>query len=80
MSCGVGRRCSLNLVLLWLWPRMAAEALIQPLAWELSYAAGVALKRPKQTNKQTKNKNKKPLDVKLNINMFKMFKVIKGQL
>ena len=59
---------------------MAAAAQIQPLAWELSYAAGVALKRPKQTNKQTKNKNKKPLDVKLNINMFKMFKVIKGQL
>ena len=31
MSCGVGRRCSLdlaNLVLLWLWHRLAATALI----------------------------------------------------
>ena len=31
----------------------AAVALIQFLAWELPYAAGMALK--KQTNKQTKN-------------------------
>ena len=36
--------------LLWLqlWCRMAATALIQPLAWELPYAAGVALKRQRQ--------------------------------
>ena len=32
--------------------RPAAAALIRPLAWELPYAVGVALKR--QTNKQTK--------------------------
>ena len=29
----------------------AAGALIQPLAWELQYATGVALKSKKQTNK-----------------------------
>ena len=33
MSCGVGRRCGSDLVLLWLWCRLAATALIQPLAW-----------------------------------------------
>ena len=32
-------------MLLWLWYRLAAAALIQPLAWELPYAAGVALKK-----------------------------------
>ena len=33
-----------DLALLWLWCRPAAAALIRPLAWELPYAAGVALK------------------------------------
>ena len=32
-------------MLLWLWP--AAAAPIQPLAWELPYASGVALKKKK---------------------------------
>ena len=32
-------------VLLWLWYRLAAAALIWPLAWELPYATGAALKR-----------------------------------
>ena len=46
MSCGVGQRCSLDLdlLLLWLWHRPAAVALIRPLAWELPYAMGAALK------------------------------------
>ena len=44
MSCGVGRRRGLDLALLWLWGRQAAVAPIQPLAWELPYAVGVALK------------------------------------
>ena len=46
MSCGIGCRCSSDLVLLWLW--LVATALIWPLAWEPPYAAGAALK---QTNK-----------------------------
>ena len=29
----------------WLWRRPAAIALILPMAWELPYAAGVALKK-----------------------------------
>ena len=31
-------------VLLWLWCRLAATALIRPLAWEPPYAVGVAKK------------------------------------
>ena len=48
MSCGVGRRCGLDLVWLWLWCRPAAVALIGPLDWEPPYAVGGALKRPKK--------------------------------
>ena len=44
MSCDVGHRRGLDLALLWLWCRPAAAALIQPLAWELPYANGVATK------------------------------------
>ena len=57
MSCGVGRRSSSDPVLLWLWHRPAAIALIWPLAWGPPFATGMALKRQKQTNKQ---KIKKP--------------------
>ena len=48
MSCGVGHRLGLDLVLLWLWCRLAAVAPIGPLAWEPPYAAGVALKKQKK--------------------------------
>ena len=44
MSCGVGHRHSLDLVLLWLWYRPAAAAPIRTLAWESLYATGSALK------------------------------------
>ena len=49
MSCSTGRRCGSDLALVWLWYRLAAVALalIQPLAWEPSYAVGMALKRLK---------------------------------
>ena len=40
-----------DLALRWLWCRLAAVALIRPLAWELPYAAGVALKKNKRQNK-----------------------------
>ena len=50
MSCGVGYRFSSDPALLWLWHRSAAIAPIRPLAQELPYAVGVALRR--QTNKQ----------------------------
>ena len=48
MTCGVGRRRSSNLALLWLWRRLAAAALILPLAWEHSHAARAALKKKKK--------------------------------
>ena len=49
MSCGVGRRHSLDLVLmwLWLWLWLEAVALIRLLAWEPPYATGAALKGQK---------------------------------
>ena len=47
MSCGVGFRRGLDPVLLWLWLRLTAVALIQPLAWELPYASGAGLKSKK---------------------------------
>ena len=49
ISCCIGRRCSSDLVLLWLWHRPAATALNQPLAWELPYDACAAIKRKKNT-------------------------------
>ena len=51
MSCGVGHRHGSDPM--WLWHRPAAAAPIQPLAWELLYAAGVALKKTKKKRKCT---------------------------
>ena len=42
---------------MWLWRTPVAAVLIQPLAWETSYATGVALKSKKK--KKTKNKKQK---------------------
>ena len=56
MSCDVVRRCSLDLVLLWIWRRLAATALIRRLAWEPPHAEGVALKRTKDRKKKQKKK------------------------
>ena len=44
--------------LLWVWCRLAAMALIQPLAWEPPYAMGTALKNPK--NPKPKKQYEKP--------------------
>ena len=48
VNCGVGRRCGSYLALLWLWCRLAAVALIRPLAWKLPYAVDMALKIQKK--------------------------------
>ena len=49
VSYGEGRIHSSDPVLLWLWYRLVAIALIGPLGWELPYAMGVALKRQEKT-------------------------------
>ena len=59
MNCDVGRRSrrshrsqhGSDPSFLWLWHRLAAAAPTGPLAWEVPYASGIALKT-KQTNKQ----------------------------
>ena len=48
MSCGVGCRCGSDPMLLSLWRRPAATVLIRPLAWELPYTTGVALKKKRE--------------------------------
>ena len=48
MSCGIGHRRGLDPVLLWLWCRSVATALIRPLAWEPPYAMNAALENTKK--------------------------------
>ena len=43
---------SLDVALLWLWPKLATAALILPLAYELPYVADAALKRKKEKKKK----------------------------
>ena len=52
MNCGVGGRGGSDSILLWLWCGPAATALIHPLAWELPYAVGAALKRRGEKKKR----------------------------
>ena len=52
MSCGVGRGRGSDLALLWLGCRLAAVALIRPVAWEPPYASSAALKRQKAKKKK----------------------------
>ena len=60
MSCGVARRGGSDLAWLWLWQRLVAIALIQPLAWEPPYAVSAALKKDE---KRLKRKEKKKRNV-----------------
>ena len=53
MRCGVGCRCGLDPMLLWLWRRPATTALIGPLAWEPPCAMGVAQENGKKTHTHT---------------------------
>ena len=50
ISCGVGHRQGSDPTLLWLWCRLAAVALVWPLALELPCATGPALKKKKSLN------------------------------
>ena len=52
MSCAVGRRHGVDPMLLWLWHRLAATALIRPRAWEPPYAVEAALEKAKRKKKK----------------------------
>ena len=57
MRLGSGVAVAVDLVLLWLWIwcRLAVVPPIQPLAWELPYAMGVALKSKKEKAERQRN-------------------------
>ena len=55
MSCGVGCRRGSDPALLWLWCRLAATALIGPLAWEPPHATRAALETAKRQKKKKKS-------------------------
>ena len=58
MSCGVGRRCSSDPALLWLWRSLVATALIRPLAWEPPYETGAALEKIKKKKRILRTEHK----------------------
>ena len=66
MSGGIGGKYGLDLILLWLWCRLAAAAPIRSLAWEILYATSAALKS-NQTNKQIKYLCLRNEDLKLDL-------------
>ena len=56
VSCVVGHRQTSDLALMSLWHRPATVAPIQPLAWELPYATGVALGKKKKAKERKKTR------------------------
>ena len=72
-SCGVDGRGGLDSLLLGLWYRLAAAALIQPLAWELPCAVAVALKRPK---KKKKAQSHTVLGLRMNMRLLEINKLL----
>ena len=51
MSCGIGHKCSSDPTLLRLWSKLAAVALIRPLASDIREAAGAGKKKKKKKKK-----------------------------
>ena len=66
VSCGVGHRLGSDPTLLWLWYMLAAVALIQPLAWELPYAVGAALRSNQSVNQFINKISIKHRDIHIN--------------
>jgi len=52
--CGVGHRHGSDPMLLWLWHRLAATALIRPLAWKPLHAVGAAPEKAKRQKRKKK--------------------------
>ena len=48
--------------MLWLWRRPIAVALIRPLAWELPYAVGAALKKDQKKKKNIQWRKASPFN------------------
>ena len=63
LKAGVGHRCSSDPVLQQLWYRPAATAPIGPLAQELPYATGMAIKREKVKSAASKDDQGQKLQV-----------------
>ena len=59
MSCGVGHRLGSDPELLWLCCRPVAKTPIRPLVWELTYVAGVTLKRKGKKKKERERERNK---------------------
>ena len=59
MSFGVACRHGSDPALLWLWCRLAAVALMWPLARELPYAAGLDLQSKAKQRKKKKRRKRK---------------------
>ena len=71
MSYAIVHRGGSDPTLLWLWNRLAAVALIQPLARELPYAMGTAPQKTK-TNKRTNKQNGKKPDLHCVLSKYKV--------
>jgi len=68
------RRYGLNPELLWLWHRLVAIAPIWPLAWELAYAVGMAIKRKKKKDfKAARHEHEMPFAVLKHLSQKKFF-------
>ena len=67
MYSGTGHRCGSDPVLLWLWCRPAATALIQTLASEPPYVPRMALKKKKKRKKKKKTQQKQDKNLSLDL-------------
>ena len=65
MSCGVGHRCGLDPVMLWLWCRPASIAPVGPLAWEPPHAARSHPRKGKKTKNKTKQNKKAAMGLRV---------------
>ena len=68
----------LDPTLLWLWHKLAAAALIRPLAWELQYASGGALKRKNTMIGRDFNTSLKIIDRIINKNIKDLTGMLEG--
>ena len=78
MSCGVGHRCSSDLMLLLLGHRPAGVAPIRPLAWKTPYVAGTLIKIKKNAE-MINTRNSRRTNMKMLKKDFKIMKCGEGK-